>query len=186
MVVAAPLLLMAVGTVMVMPGSGLPSTLGNGTPLMTTVTLYLPRRPAMPEKSLPTLLTARLMKLPSKIELLLAAVETRVLAPVLLPLPLQLVPEGQTLACTVRAVDADNDATRLALIYDASTPACVSFDPDTAEVLHDPLRGLLAPDTAHTVNGKPSGGFVSYTVRVRARVRNGERTNEVAFRLEVR
>ena len=42
-------------------------------------------------------------------------VRNRNQAPRLLPLPLQLVQEGQTLAFTVRAVDADNDATALAV-----------------------------------------------------------------------
>ncbi|MBC7734291.1 MAG: putative Ig domain-containing protein, partial [Bacteriovorax sp.] len=49
-------------------------------------------------------------------------------APRLLALPLQLVPEGQTLNFAVLASDGDNDATRLALIYDATTPAGVFFD----------------------------------------------------------
>jgi hypothetical protein len=49
-------------------------------------------------------------------------------APALLPVPLQLVQEGQTVAFTVQAADADNDATRLALIYDQTTPAGVSFN----------------------------------------------------------
>ena len=49
-------------------------------------------------------------------------------APRILPMPLQLVQEGQTLAFSMIAGDADNDATRLALIYDDTTPAGVSFD----------------------------------------------------------
>ena len=49
-------------------------------------------------------------------------------APRLLPMPLQLVPEGQTLAFTMLGVDNDNDATRMALVYDATTPEGVSFD----------------------------------------------------------
>ncbi|HET7864109.1 MAG TPA: putative Ig domain-containing protein, partial [Burkholderiaceae bacterium] len=52
-------------------------------------------------------------------------------APSLLPMPLQLVQEGQTLAFTMLAADADNDATRLALVYDGDTPAGVNFDPNT-------------------------------------------------------
>ena len=36
-----------------------------------------------------------------------------------------------------------------------------AIDPDTGEVMHKLLRGLLAPDA----NGKATGGFVSYTVR---------------------
>ncbi|HEV6968860.1 CARDB domain-containing protein, partial [Roseateles sp.] len=36
-----------------------------------------------------------------------------------------------------------------------------AIDPDTGEVLHDPARGLLPADA----NGKPTGGFVSYTIR---------------------
>ena len=52
-------------------------------------------------------------------------------APRLLPLPLQLTQEGQTLSFTVRAADGDNDAVQLALLYDASTPAGVNFDANT-------------------------------------------------------
>ena len=48
--------------------------------------------------------------------------------PRILPLPLQLVSEGETLSFSVRGVDADNDATRLALVYDDSTPAGLLFD----------------------------------------------------------
>ena len=49
-------------------------------------------------------------------------------APRLLALPLQLVPEGQTLNFSMLASDGDNDATRLALLYDETTPAGVFFD----------------------------------------------------------
>ncbi|MFN9747507.1 MAG: putative Ig domain-containing protein, partial [Betaproteobacteria bacterium] len=52
-------------------------------------------------------------------------------APQLLRLPLQLVPEGQTLAFQLRASDPDGDAVRLALVYDDATPAGVLFDPAT-------------------------------------------------------
>ena len=43
-------------------------------------------------------------------------------APRILPMPLQLVQEGETLSFVVRAADADQDAVRLALQYDADTP----------------------------------------------------------------
>src|SRR5690606_2907378 len=51
--------------------------------------------------------------------------------PQLLPMPLQLVQEGQTLGFTLTAVDADNDALELALVYDASTPKNCLFDAKT-------------------------------------------------------
>ncbi len=50
-------------------------------------------------------------------------------APRLLPLPLQLVNEGETLHFTVRAADADHDAVQLALLHDDSTPPGVAFNP---------------------------------------------------------
>jgi hypothetical protein len=49
-------------------------------------------------------------------------------SPRLLPLPLQLVQEGETLDFTLRAVDADNDAVQLALLRDENTPAGVAFN----------------------------------------------------------
>ncbi|WP_291853752.1 Ig-like domain-containing protein [Accumulibacter sp.] len=48
--------------------------------------------------------------------------------PQLLPMPLQLVREGETLGFTVRATDPDNEAVRLSLLYDETTPSEVHFD----------------------------------------------------------
>jgi Putative Ig domain len=49
--------------------------------------------------------------------------------PQILPMPPQLVNEGDTLGFTLTAADADGDALRLALLHDEATPAGVSFDP---------------------------------------------------------
>ena len=52
-------------------------------------------------------------------------------APVVLPMPMQLVYEGQTLGFTVLAQDADNDALRYSLVYDDNTPKNAYFDATT-------------------------------------------------------
>ncbi|WP_410472981.1 putative Ig domain-containing protein [Faucicola mancuniensis] len=52
-------------------------------------------------------------------------------APVLLPMPMQLVYEGQTLGFSVMAQDADGDALRYSLVYDDTTPKDVQFNPTT-------------------------------------------------------
>ena len=52
-------------------------------------------------------------------------------APRLLPVPLQLVQEGQTLAFTMLAGDADSDPTQLAFVYDDDTPAGINFNATT-------------------------------------------------------
>jgi hypothetical protein len=49
-------------------------------------------------------------------------------APRILPMPLQLINEGETLAFTVVAADPDRDAVQLSLVYDQETPAGVSFN----------------------------------------------------------
>jgi len=51
--------------------------------------------------------------------------------PRILPMPLQLVSEGDTLSFTVRTGDADNNIIHTGLIYDDSTPAGVFFDGST-------------------------------------------------------
>jgi hypothetical protein len=50
-------------------------------------------------------------------------------APQILPMPLQLVSEGQTLSFTTLGVDGDGDQLKLALIHDDNTPTGVNFDP---------------------------------------------------------
>ncbi len=51
--------------------------------------------------------------------------------PEILPLPVQLVNEGQTLSFYVQAVDADGDITFTELVYDEDTPVGVSFNAGT-------------------------------------------------------
>ncbi|MDB5858608.1 MAG: hypothetical protein JWQ76_2297, partial [Ramlibacter sp.] len=64
-------------------------------------------------------------------------------APRLLPLPLQLVSEGDTIGFVVRPVDADGDALRLALVYDGTTPAGVLFDPNTGYFEWTPTQEVV-------------------------------------------
>ncbi len=95
-------------------------------------------------------------------------------APKILPMPLQLVNEGDTVSFTVLA--ADPTATRLAcaLLHDANTPAGISFDPSTGYFEwtpdQDAVNNATLPSdgtTSHStspsnnagqVAGYPSGG----------------------------
>ena len=64
-------------------------------------------------------------------------------APRVLPLPLQLIQEGETLAFTVRSADPDGDATRLSLIYDDTTPEGLLFDETTGYLEWTPGQDIV-------------------------------------------
>jgi hypothetical protein len=74
--------------------------------------------------------------------------------PRLLPLPLQLVRESDTLGFTVRAADPDGDAVSLALIHDAATPAGIHFDPATGTFEWTPDQNNRGSD--HNFLSRPS------------------------------
>ncbi|MEF8731694.1 MAG: putative Ig domain-containing protein [Candidatus Accumulibacter meliphilus] len=79
-------------------------------------------------------------------------------APRILPTPLQLINEGETLAFTVVATDADRDAVQLSLVYDQETPAGVSFNAGNGRFEWTP----------EDVVDNSSGDSRSYTLTFRA------------------
>ncbi|HEY8879876.1 MAG TPA: tandem-95 repeat protein [Roseateles sp.] len=105
-------------------------------------------------------------------------------APVLLPMPLQLVPEGQTLAFTMTATDGDNDATQLALIYDANTPSGVFFDAATGYFEWTPgadvVNNATADSRAFTFNFSATDGTATVTRTVQVRVFDVNQAPEIA------
>jgi len=79
-------------------------------------------------------------------------------APRILPMPLQLINEGETLAFTVVAADADRDAVQLSLVHDQETPPGVSFNASNGRFEWTP----------ENVVDNSSGDSRSYTLNFRA------------------
>jgi len=80
-------------------------------------------------------------------------------APQVMPTPVQLVREGETLGFTVSSFDADGDATQLRLVRDADTPADaaldgVSFNAATSAFEWTPGLGTMVshPHCPHTIS----------------------------------
>jgi hypothetical protein len=94
--------------------------------------------------------------------------------PRILPLPLQLLREGETLAFTVKSADADNDAVQLSLIRDETTPAGVSFNGATGYFEwtpdQDTVNHLQGSDKAFTFTFRASDGQASSEQTVQVRV----------------
>ncbi|MBP6708625.1 MAG: hypothetical protein KA223_05655, partial [Candidatus Accumulibacter sp.] len=90
--------------------------------------------------------------------------------PRLLPLPQQAVNEGETLAFTVRATDADHDAVQLSWLHDETTPPGVQFNAATGYFEwtpdHDTVDPARHPDAAN-------GGDDSRTYRFTFRASDG-------------
>jgi len=115
-------------------------------------------------------------------------VEVRVVnvnqTPRILPMPLQLGYEGETVAFAVRAADADNDALQLSLVYDDDTPAGVSFDATTGYFEWTPDQGVvdnaLASDKAFTFTFKATDGTDTTTQTVQLRVFDVNRIPELS------
>jgi YD repeat-containing protein len=105
-------------------------------------------------------------------------------APVLLPLPLQLVRENQTLAFSVKASDADGDATRLALLYDETTPAGVTFDANSGSFEWTPSADAVdngsADSKAFNLRFSASDGTDTTQRTVQVRVLDANRPPEIA------
>ena len=104
-------------------------------------------------------------------------------APVLLPMPLQLISEGQTLAFDLRSTDGDNDAVRLALLYDENTPAGVFFDPTSGYFEWTPgadvVDNALANQRAYTFNFSATDGDITVQRSVQVRVFDANRAPEM-------
>jgi hypothetical protein len=75
-------------------------------------------------------------------------------APQVMPMPVQLVREGETLGFTVSSFDADGDATQLRLVRDADTPADVFFNAATGAFEWTPGLGTMVsrPHCPHTIS----------------------------------
>ncbi|HCZ13964.1 MAG TPA: hypothetical protein DHV85_05060, partial [Candidatus Accumulibacter sp.] len=99
-------------------------------------------------------------------------------APRILPMPLQLIDEGETLAFTLVATDPDRDAVQLSLVHDQNTPAGVSFNAASGRFEWTPDQSVVdnrsADDqpygfTFRATDGHP-GANVPATLTVQARV----------------
>ncbi|HEX8964211.1 MAG TPA: putative Ig domain-containing protein, partial [Rhodocyclaceae bacterium] len=99
--------------------------------------------------------------------------------PRILPMPLQLVTEGDTLGFNLVAGDPDNDAVRLSMIYDDTTPAGVSFDPTSGYFEWTPGQDVVnntsATDRAYTFTFQASDGSAVSTQTVQVRVFDANR-----------
>jgi hypothetical protein len=103
-------------------------------------------------------------------------------APKILPLPLQLVNEGDTVNFTVLAADPDGTPVNLGLLHDATTPVGVSFDPNTGyfewtpgqDIVNNPVlsgvEGATANDTPYTFTFSANDGIATTIRTVQVRV----------------
>ncbi|ROZ61645.1 Ig-like domain-containing protein [Ramlibacter sp. WS9] len=95
-------------------------------------------------------------------------------APRILPMPLQLVQEGQTMSVRVLAADVDGDATRLALLHDENTPEGLLFDANSGYLEWTPgqnvVNNAIGSSQAFTLNFTASDGAATTTQSVQVRV----------------
>jgi hypothetical protein len=100
-------------------------------------------------------------------------------APLIQPLPLQLVNEGSTLGFSLISTDADGDPLRLSLIADDTTPAGVHFDPATGYFEWTPpadtVTVLGATDAMFSFRFAVSDGQLTTTQTVRVKVLHVDR-----------
>ncbi|MCI4427871.1 MAG: putative Ig domain-containing protein, partial [Burkholderiales bacterium] len=94
--------------------------------------------------------------------------------PRFLPMPLQLVSEGDTLSFNMRTADADNDPVRTSLIYDENTPAGVSFDGTSGYIEwtpgQDAVDNAAADSKPYTFTFSATDGVATTTKTVQVRV----------------
>ena len=95
-------------------------------------------------------------------------------APIILPAPLQLVHEGETLGFTVRSIDQDNDQVQLSLVRDASTPEGVQFNGNTGAFEWTPgantVNNLNSTDGTFNFTFAANDGQVTTLSTVQVRV----------------
>lgn len=110
-------------------------------------------------------------------------------APAILPMPLQLLSEGDTLGFTLRFADPDNDALRGSLVYDDSTPTGVAFDGATGYFEWTPGQDVVTPSTisgqtaasrAFNFNFRVTDGMATATQTVQVRVFDVNRNPRIA------
>jgi subtilase family serine protease len=94
--------------------------------------------------------------------------------PRLLPVPLQLVSEGETVSFTIRSLDPDNDTISTSLVYDSNTPAGVLFDGATGYFEWTPdqnvVNGALENNHPYTFTFQVNDGSATSTQTVQVRV----------------
>ena len=94
--------------------------------------------------------------------------------PRLLPMPLQLVNEGQTVNFTMSSFDADNDAVSMGLVYDSTTPSGVVFDGVTGYFEWTPdqsiVNGAIENNHPYTFTFRATDGSATTTQAVQVRV----------------
>jgi hypothetical protein len=106
--------------------------------------------------------------------------------PRIAPIPLQLVSEGETLAFSVHATDADGDAVRLALLHEPTTPAGVRFDPTSGHFSwqpgHEVVDNATADDRSFVFTFRASDGQATSSQSVRVLVLDSNRRPQVVAR----
>ncbi|MES2942354.1 MAG: putative Ig domain-containing protein, partial [Pseudomonadota bacterium] len=104
--------------------------------------------------------------------------------PRILPVPLQLVSEGDLLSFNVRAVDADNDAIQFALNHDDNTPEGLLFDASTGYLEWTPSQSVVnnadGLDQAFTLTFTVTDGKASSQQTVQVRVFDVNRAPQLA------
>lgn len=112
-------------------------------------------------------------------------------APVIPPLPRQLVNEGHTLSFNVQSLDADGDPLNVSMVYGKDMPAGVSFDPTTGLFEWTPgpdvVNNATADNRDFTFTFQASDGTLTTTQTVDVRVFDTDRapTLHVANHLAV-
>ena len=105
-------------------------------------------------------------------------------APQILPMPLQLVNEGETLSFTTLGVDADGDPLNLSLIHDSTTPTGVFYDPKTGYFEWTPSQDIVnnatATDTPYTFTFTANDGQATTVRTVQVRVFDVNRQPEIS------
>jgi len=105
-------------------------------------------------------------------------------APQILPMPLQLVTEGDTLSFTTLGVDADGDPLKLSLIYDDTTPSGVFYDAKTGYFEWTPGQGIVdnatVTDKAYTFTFTANDGTDTTIRTVQVRVFDVNRQPQIS------
>lgn len=106
--------------------------------------------------------------------------------PRILPTPLQLIQEGETLAFNLQGVDADNQATKITLLRDANTPQGIFFDGSSGYFEWTPsletVNNALSQQQAYVFYFTISDGESTSTQSVQVRVLDSNRAPTLSVR----